>query len=276
MLGQAKRLYELQNLMLNYNSAKNDVPVITFTSGKGGTGKSFVCLNLAYLLSSQFYRVLVVDFDLNFANLHTLVNVIPQKSIYDYLNSGVDVKELITNYNPNLDFLFGFSGKEEDVVDPVLIRNLIKEIKSLSVNYDFIFFDTSSGGSDLSLEILAASGQVIVITNPEPTSVLDSYAIIKLLSEKNENINLQVIVNKVIRKEDADYAFNNLNTALMHFLKIQVGYFGFIPFDMEIMSTTFNQTIFVEQKPTLESARCFTQLSQKLTKIKQVANINHP
>ncbi|RJP65561.1 MAG: MinD/ParA family protein [Ignavibacteriales bacterium] len=276
MLGQAKRLYELQNLMLNNNSASNDVPVITFTSGKGGTGKSFVCLNLAYLLSSNYYKVLVVDFDLNFANLHTLVNVIPQKTYYDYLNSGVDVKELITNYNSNLDFLFGFSGKDEDAVDPVLIRNLIKEIKSLAGNYDFILFDTSSGGSDLSLEILASSTQVIVITNPEPTSVLDSYAIIKLLTEKNENINLQVIVNKVLKKEDADYTFNNLNTSLQHFLKKQVNYFGFIPFDLEVMSATFNQTIFVEQKPALETSRCFIQLSQKLTKIKQVANINHP
>ncbi len=152
---------------------------------------------------------------------------------------------------------------------------LLKEIKSLSSNYDFILFDTSSGGSDLSLEILAASSRAIVITNPEPTSVLDSYAIIKLLNEKNENINFQVIVNKVLKKEDADYAFNNLNAALWHFLKIQVGYFGYIPFDMEVMNATFNQTIFVESKPALEASHCFTQLSQKLTKIKQVANINH-
>jgi len=275
MLGQAKRLYELQNLMTNYNSAKNDVPVIAFTSGKGGTGKSFVCLNLAFLLTQQHYRILVVDFDLNFANLHTLINVFPQKSYYDYFNSGENLTDLITHYSSNLHFLFGFSGKQEDIVEPLLIRNLLNEIKTLTADYDFIFFDTSSGGSDLSLEILSGSNHVMVITNPEPTSVLDSYAIIKLLNEKSGNLNLQLIVNKALKKEDADYAFNNLNTALQHFLKLQVNYFGFIPFEMEVMNTALDQTIFVEQKPALEATRCFIQLSQKLTKIKQVANINH-
>ena len=275
MIGQAKRLYELQKVIRNSARVNRDVPVIAFTSGKGGTGKSFVCLNLAYLLSTQNYRVLVVDFDLNFANLHTLLNVMPEKTYYEYFNSGAEVSNLISQYNSNLHFLFGYSGKEENAIDLVSVRNLLSEINSVSSQYDFIFFDTSSGGGDLTVEILSQADQLMIITNPEPTSVMDAYAIIKLLNDRNNKLILQLVVNKALKKEDADFAYNNLNVALQHFLKIHVDYFGFIPFEMEAIKAALNQTMLVKQLPEVEAVKSLTQFSQRLIKIKQVANINH-
>jgi flagellar biosynthesis protein FlhG len=179
ILGQAERIAELNNLRF----AKNikSVPIIAFTSGKGGTGKSTLALNLANLLAKQNKKVLLIDFDINFANLHVMLNVFPENTLNDYFTNKIELDELFHKHNENLSFIFGETGVVTSVkLTKAKLNEFFYAIKS-SDKFDVIILDTASGGSPETLDILSFASLPVVVANPEPTAVMDAYAIIKLM-----------------------------------------------------------------------------------------------
>jgi flagellar biosynthesis protein FlhG len=279
MVGQTKRLLELKKKIedSNQNLIQNSgTPVISFTSGKGGTGKTFISLNIAYQLSKLNKKILVVDFDLNFSNIQIMLNAIPSKTLYDFFTSQSMLDELIYNYGKNLDCIFGYSGFEQKRIVDNGIRYFWNQLISIAKKYDYILIDTSSGANENVLEILSLSDYNIVVANPEPTATLDAYAIIKLINiSKTENI-VKVIINKYFREEDALFAFNNLTKALKHFLEKEVSLLGYIPFDKEITRSIMDQELYLEKHTSGHVVNRILSITEELINIKQVANNNHP
>jgi flagellar biosynthesis protein FlhG len=279
MVGQTKRLLELKKKIedSNQNLIQNSgTPVISFTSGKGGTGKTFISLNIAYQLSKLNKKILVVDFDLNFSNIQIMLNAIPSKTLYDFFTSQSMLDELIYNYGKNLDCIFGYSGFEQKRIVDNGIRYFWNQLISIAKKYDYILIDTSSGANENVLEILSLSDYNIVVANPEPTATLDAYAIIKLINiSKTENI-VKVIINKYFKEEDALFAFNNLTKALKHFLEKEVSLLGYIPFDKEITRSIMDQELYLEKHTSGHVVNRILSITEELINIKQVANNNHP
>jgi len=79
---------QAENLRLYYigndNSCHQYKKIFSFTSGKGGTGKTFLALNIAYALARLQKRVLLIDLDFNLANLHLLLNVNPLSTLNEF------------------------------------------------------------------------------------------------------------------------------------------------------------------------------------------------
>ncbi|MFA4923333.1 MAG: AAA family ATPase [Ignavibacteriaceae bacterium] len=270
MTGQAERVFELQRL--EKKLARNNLPqlnkIFAFTSGKGGTGKTFLSVNMAFALSMMGKKVLLIDFDCNLSNVHILVNVIPAKTLSLYFLNKNLLPDLITEVEPNLSFIFGDSGMQDfPALSSGSIANFFGQLRNLELGYDFIFIDTASGTNKETLEILSHSDHIIVITSPEPTAVMDAYVVLKLLDGIGYTGAKNIVVNKSGDKSLADLTFSNLKTAVDHFLKIEIKFLGFAGNDAAVSRSIMAQTLLMKQTSNSQIANQINELAVKLNEI---------
>lgn len=276
MNGQAGRIFELQRL--EKKRAKTNSPqngkIFSFTSGKGGTGKTFLAVNIATSLAKQGKKVLLIDFDYNLSNVHILVDVIPEKTLSLFFLNKELLPNLITEIEPNLSCIFGDSGLQDfPKLTEGAIANFFDQLRRIEHLFDFIFVDTASGSNKETLEILSYADQCILITSPEPTSVMDAYAVLKLLNGIGFTGRKNIIVNKSEDKNIADITFLNLKTAVDHFLKIEIKFLGFVNNDAAVSRSIMAQTPLFKDEPESGITLQINELAANLVKNIHVANI---
>jgi flagellar biosynthesis protein FlhG len=273
MIGQAERLIKLKNLEKIRKKSK-DLKIITFTSGKGGTGKTFISLSIAYALSEMNKKILFIDMDLNFANSNILLNVIPKVSVDNFFKGNKLLSEVVTVYKPNFHLIFGESGEIEPVeLKDELVTRLFNNLNKLTESYDFIIIDTASGGQKGLINLLTFSDANIIVTSPEPTAVMDAYVMIKLLNNEKFDGKKFILVNKCTNQEEAETAFSNIKTASNYFLKENVEYLGYLEFDEIIYHSITKQQFLIEQNPSSPISKKLNNLSRSISDILQLANI---
>lgn len=275
MLGQAERLFELNKLKTG-PARQGTAKVIAFTSGKGGTGKTFVSLNLAYSLAKQNKKILFIDLDSNLSNANIMINVVAKKTIYDYFTGRALLPELVFQYEQNLHFIFGDSGKTDYPKSKLdQTEHLFNQIHSLEKNYDYIFLDTGAGANDEIISILVNSDLSILITSPEPTAVMDAYVIIKFLSNNNYAGKKLVLVNKCSNPADGEATFGNLSAAASHFLNEKLHLIGSLDFDQGVGQTIIAQELLLKKEPGRKISRQIIKISKSLHEFIHMANIHH-
>jgi len=272
--GQAERIVQFNNY-LSEDIKNGGGFVVTFTSGKGGTGKSFTAINAAYLAALE-KKVLLVDFNLNFSGLGTMLNLIPGAVISDFFNSKALFEELIYKYNSNLHLIMGDDGNiTHNTIDEEDIFTFMKKIDSIKSDYDYIFFDCSPGVPPEVLSAIKYSDLNIIVGNTEPTSVMDAYALIKISVINSLSSENYVLFNKCIDESDAVTASGNLKKAVTHFLQTDIQTVGFIPFVKDIMSSLQKQEIYLKENPSSKVAAKLKNLIHQIDKIRQMANSHH-
>jgi flagellar biosynthesis protein FlhG len=273
MTGQLDRIRELEKL---YDSDQNNSTekIVAITSGKGGTGKTFFAANFAYQYSRK-HKVLLIDLDFNLSNLHLLFNSHPKKTLNTFFESKVLFAEIITSYTSNLDVIFGDSGFSSQGKPTFNQMNkMFSEINSLASKYDLIVFDLGAGVSDENLHILSKSKSKIIITNPEPTALMDAYVLIKLLKSNNNTNGIFITVNRCIDQSEGSQAFQNLKSAVDHFLKIPINFLVDIPETSEVRKSIIDQKLLAEKSRSNQAITSINQSIDKISKIHQVLNIN--
>jgi flagellar biosynthesis protein FlhG len=261
VIGQAQRLTELVKKGQSQSLTENKI--LAVTSGKGGTGKSFFILNYAFQLSQMGKRVLLVDLDSNLANIDVMLNISSDITLSNFFESRVLFSELITEVRPNLNLIFGDSGKLKQAQQRTdIIDYLFTNIRNISSNYDYILVDTGAGISNENLYLLSKTDYLIMLINPDPTSVMDGYALTKVYKNQFGKTNIGVVVNKCDDEAEGKLAFENLNTATTHFLKVGLNYSGYVNFNSDVYKSIKEQIVFSEEFP--ESEICF--------QIKQIVN----
>ena len=275
MIGQAERLIKLRQLEKNkYQSG--DLKVISFTSGKGGTGKTFVSLSIAYILSTMNRKVLFIDADLNFANSNILLNIIPKSTIDNFFKGNKLLKDVITEYNSNFHLIFGESGENEPLeLKDELVARLYNNLNKLKESYDYIIIDTASGGQKGLINLLSFSDVNVIVTSPEPTAVMDAYVMIKLLNNEKYKGKKLILVNKCSNEVEGETAFNNIKTASGYFLKDNVEFLGYLNFDEKVFRSITRQELLIINNPSEQICSRLTRLTKSLTDIIQLANIPH-
>jgi len=275
MIGQTERILELKNLSNNQNETVGN-KIIAFTSGKGGTGKTFLSINIAYSLAELGKKILFVDLDSNLSNANIMLNIVAEKTIYDFYTEKKLLKDIITKVNPNLHFIFGDSGKlNYPDAHENLISKLYNQIIFLQNSYDFVFFDTGSGAGRSIINVLLKAGKVVIVTSPEPTAVMDSYVMLKLLSASEYKGEKFVIVNKSFGENDKQSTFNNLSNASEHFLKKSISYLGGVKFDGIASKSIIEQELVVKKYPESEITRQIRVIGSSIIEFTHMANILH-
>lgn len=243
--------------------------VITVTSGKGGVGKSNTAINLAIWMRKMGQRVIILDADFGLANIEIMFGTVPKHNLCDLIYQGKNIKEIITWGPGDIGFISGGSGIAglSNLSRDYLIY-IIQNLAQLDEIADVIIVDTGAGISDAVLEFLVASGEILVVTTPEPTSITDSYSLLKALARhprfSPEESKIKVIANRVEAAEDGLALFKKLNVVVERYLNIPLIYLGAIPKDDKLSDAVMQQMPVALQNPTAKSARAFEYIAANL------------
>jgi flagellar biosynthesis protein FlhG len=222
--------------------------MIVVTSGKGGVGKSFLALNLAYAFSSLKSTVLLIDANLHNPGLHILTNTDLSYPLHYWLTESLPVEnKALLSLNDKLDFLGNSISSQKKKQYLQINAHLFMElIMPLTSNYDYIIFDLQTGLSQWNLALLMQADVCFMLTISDPTSIIDTYTMIKATTEFLPASNYRLTVNQVLRHEIGKEAHQNLNLALKHFLNLEIELAALIPFETQVRDS------FKQQKPLWE------------------------
>lgn len=207
--------------------------IITVTSGKGGVGKSSLVLNLAISLKRKGRKVLVIDTDFGFSNIDVMLGVKTKYDLMSVINHNKDIRDIIEVGHEGVQFISGGSGVYElTKLSEQEVINVVNSIKGLENIADTIIFDTGAGVSDNILRLITASDETILVTTPEPTAIVDAYALIKIISEEGISPNLSLVVNQADNPKDAQMASEGLTKIVKKNFDIDINKLGFISRDI--------------------------------------------
>lgn len=240
--------------------------VMAVTSGKGGVGKTNVVANLALSLAKLNKRVLVLDADLGLSNIDVLLGLKPEYNFSHFLAGKKELEEIIIEGPGGMRVLPASSGIQEitELNEEQRLR-ILNAFDHIEAHYDAFLVDTGAGISSNVMYFNAATQMSIVVITPEPTSITDAYALMKVLSIKHGRKKFQLLVNCARSEREARRVFENLTTVAGRFLNISIGYLGHIPLDEKIPMAVRKQKAVVELYPSSAATSKFKELALKIT-----------
>src|SRR6195952_3588039 len=196
---------------------------MAITSGKGGVGKTFLSANLAASLARRGRRVLVLDADLGLANLDVVLNLHPKITLHDVFTGSASLEDAILPAPGGFSVLLAGSGLGEySRLTPHVRGQLGEIIDRIAPRFDRILLDTGAGISDVVLHAISLANDVLVIATPEPTSMTDAYATIKLLAIQQGRRAIKLVVNQVSSTGEGRTIRNQLQLVLDRFVAPQL------------------------------------------------------
>ncbi len=243
--------------------------VIAVTSGKGGVGKSNTAINLAIQFRRMEKRVVILDADFGLANIEIMFGAVPKYNLYDLIYQGKSIKDIITWGPMDVGFISGGSGiAGMSNLNREYLNYIIQNLSELDTLTDVIIVDTGAGISDAVLEFLVSSGEILLVTTPEPTSITDSYSLLKALNRhsrfKMDSTQVKVLANRVDNEEEGTDLFLKLNAVVTKYLKIPITYLGSVPRDEQLSKAVMQQSPISMQNPNAKSAKAFEEIAMKL------------
>ncbi|WP_290872198.1 MinD/ParA family protein [Aquabacterium sp.] len=244
---------------------------VAITSGKGGVGKTFVSANLAAALSRQGLKVLVLDADLGLANLDVVLNLYPKITLHDVFTGKAQLEEAILPAPGGFSVLLAGSGLVEySRLTPEVREQLLTIFDAVKPRFDVILIDTGAGISDVVLYAISMAHEVIVVATPEPTSMTDAYATIKVLSAQQGREQLNLVVNQVNRTGDGRTICNQLQQVVERFVQgangnvPRLNFLGDIPLDTSVREAVRKRTLLLELHPGSPAAQSVVQIATRL------------
>jgi flagellar biosynthesis protein FlhG len=246
-------------------SNNSKMRVLSVTSGKGGVGKTNFVTNLAYVLSKFGKNVYIFDADIGLANIDVLLGLTPEYNLQHVLNGEKSINEIIVNGPGNIKIFPASSGIQElsELNDEQKIH-LLSEFGSLKDEIDFMFIDTGAGISSNVMYFNMAAREKIVVVTPEPTSITDAYAIMKVMSKKYSIDRFKLVANQVKNEAEADELYANLNSVAERFLDVTIDFTGYICKDNHIVKSVRKQKLVTELYPESPSSLCFVRLAKAI------------
>src|SRR5256885_9993706 len=178
-------------------SSEGRARITAVTSGKGGVGKTFVAANVAAALTRLGERVLVLDADLGLANLDVVLNLYPKITLHDVFTGKAELADAILPAPGGSPVLLAGSGLVEySRLTPEVREQLLGVIQKVTPRYDRVLLDTGAGISDVVLYAVSLADEVAVVATPEPTSLTDAYATIKVLATQQQRRVIKLLVNQ--------------------------------------------------------------------------------
>lgn len=261
---------QLRNIIKRNQLKSNKVArVITVTSGKGGVGKSNTSVNLAIQLKKLGHRVIILDADFGLANIEVILGIVPKYNLCDMIEDNRNIKDIITVGPLGVGFISGGSAinkllrlSKEDI--NILINNLT-QLDDLA---DYIIIDTGAGISDSVMEFVTFGSDVLVIVTPEPTSLMDAYSLLKMLTKNpsfdQKNTKVRIITNRAKSSQEGKVVFEKLNSVVTKFISLPITFLGTILEDENVSKAVIKQQPVSLANPMTKAAKSFEEITKEL------------
>jgi flagellar biosynthesis protein FlhG len=242
--------------------------VFAVTSGKGGVGKTNVVGNLAIACQHLGKQVLVLDADLGLANIDIIFGINPQHTIGETIRGESDLSAVIAEGPEGVAVIPASSGVQELAhLSEGQKVNLLSEFDALQRSFDLLLIDTGAGiSSNVIFFNLAAEERIIVIT-PEPTSITDAYALMKVLFFNHGIKDFLLLSNMVKDENQGKRVYENLSRVVAKFMRgVSLDYVGCIPWDGLLQKGVSRRKPVVCCYPDSPSSQSFRALAGYLTR----------
>ena len=239
---------------------------LAVTSGKGGVGKTNIAINLALALAQRKQRVMVLDADLGLANVDIAMGLLPRYNLMHVIQGEKSLEEIIVTGPLNISVIASGSGiRELANLSDVSRERLLDALVNIKADYDFLIIDTSAGLGRNVLGFVLAADDILVVTTPEPTALLDAYSMIKVLFQENPEARINLVVNMVKDESEAREVADKLTVLVHRFLSGAITPLGYIMRDVHVGEAVREQTPFLMLYPSSVASKCIQTIALKLT-----------
>jgi flagellar biosynthesis protein FlhG len=265
MIDQAEQLRQM---------ARQFLPTARFvavTSGKGGVGKTNVAVNLAVAAAALGKRVCLIDLDLGLANVDIILDINSRHNITSVVNGARQLRDVLVPGPGGIKVLVGASGIESLAnLSDDRQASLIEDFKYLEREFDYVFLDTAAGISKNVVSFLACADQVMVVTTPEPTAMIDAYAVIKMVAaesgarvRRNPDASIGLVVNMAAGLAEAEKVAGGMAAIARRFLNVHVEKLGYVPMDHHVQLAVRRRRPFLLESPGCQAAQGIKALARR-------------
>lgn len=244
---------------------KKSMCAVAVASGKGGVGKTFVAVNLATTFARMNKKVLLVDADLGLANADIVLGVHSEFSMQDAIFRGKPVRDIVLHTKYGVDLISASSGSKEMVaLGAARMTMFINELLAFAAEYDVIIFDCAAGIDSNVTSFLAAAPQGLIVTTPQPTALMDVYALTKIIYQNDLCRNLGLVVNMTENDRQGEQVAETLNTVMQRYLSGKIDLIGILPTTVEVDRALKKRMPLVEMMDRDVAAVKFRYIAQAL------------
>ena len=256
----------LRQKMQRFNQ-KKQAKTIAVVSGKGGVGKSNFTINFALKLIEKRKSVLIIDLDIGMGNIDILMGLQARHSIVQMYENHLSIHDIIEVGPNSISYISAGSGLSTVFnMDEEKFNYFLDQYNEIASEYDYIFFDMGAGATDESLAYILAADECILVTTPEPTSMMDGYAMIKHIHNKNTQLPFYLLINRADSIKEGKQVINKLQKVTSTFLAKQITALGVLPDDKKVSKAVISQIPFVLYDPLTQASRAIEQIvNQYLT-----------
>lgn len=238
--------------------------VISVCSGKGGVGKTFFTVNLGLALAKLGKKVLLFDGDLGLGNLNVVIGFIPKFTIYHVIKGHRSLRDIILHTADGIDVIPGASGFMQIAdLDEKQREELLRGFSQID-NYDYILID---GGAGINMNVVSfalSSDEVILVVNPEPTSITDGYGFIKSVITNDNSKKIYMVINKIRDKSEGERVIRRMTEISEKFLSYKPEAIGMIPFDIEVENSIKKQKPILLSSPNSKTSENIITIARKI------------
>jgi flagellar biosynthesis protein FlhG len=262
MHDQATHLREIAQRFRKEASSRRPI-VLAVTSGKGGVGKSTIALNLAIMLSDAGRNVLLVDADANLGSLDIMLGLAPRFRLGHVLRGEMELQDILLSPQSRLRILPASSGETDyPAMDGDTQERLLDEISELDDRPELVIIDTGAGLNQEIISYAERADEVYVVSSPEPTSVMDAYAMMKVVWGCKPDAEIKLILNCIGSEQEAEEVIGKLRMAVRHFLRRELTVLGTIPADGAVGKAIAQQQPVAKLYPKSDVSRAMRGLAQ--------------
>jgi len=241
------------------------VKTIAIASGKGGVGKTNIITNLGIALRKMGKEVLIFDADLGLSNIDVLLSLAPKYNIEHLIKGEKSLKEIIIEGPNGIKILPAGNGVQELTSLNEFDRlRVLEQFDEYTEKVDIMLIDTSAGISENVTFFCTAVQENIIVVTPEPTSITDAYALIKILHNKYHEKDFNLAVNLAKNEDEAKEVYKRLSMVTEKFLKVDLHYLGFVRYDENVKKAVKMQDAFVNVFPNTNASKDIFDIANKI------------
>lgn len=239
--------------------------VLAVTSGKGGVGKTSTSVNLGIALAARRQRVIVLDADLGLANVEVLLGLNSLYNLQHVIHGERSMTQILVQGPGGIHLVPGSSGiaKLADL-GPRARQNVLDGLRELQAKADFIIIDTMAGIGQNAVAFAAAADEVLLVTTPEPSAIVDAYAMMKTISQMRPDATFRVVVNMAANRQQADAVAAKLTHVAQQYLGRPLGCIGYIPRDPHVSHGVMQAAPFTLRFPNAPASKCVDDIAKAL------------